>query len=470
MNASRSTNNALAGYLTQAGWTPRALAREINRLFGRGTVAETAPYYWRDDGGVPHTPLPAMAAYVLSQRLGTPITVGELWQGRAVESPMLVPATDGMCTAWSIANTRVIVDDWLRGGLMDRRQFLGASGEALAGAVWLYLSANNVLAGELANAAGESTDPLLEQIEQTIPMLQRLDDAKGGAASLSYVGAQVRAVGLVLHEDSHGSAVTRRLLMALADLAQLAGWMAFDAGRQGLAQRYFFTGLRAAHDAGYRAMSAHILADLAFQAASCGQARDGVRLGEAAARAGAKSTATVRATVLNRLAYAYASAGQTADFARTRYAALDMLTHRGTHEPPWMYYLTPNHLDCQAGYSLILMGRQRLAGGDSIGKTMLRDGTELLRGGAHDVSLDDASQRRALFEGAWLALGYASSGRLDEASDVGVRAMSRLERVHSPRSVAVLEQVAATLRRRSRNAQAAEFLPVLERALSRHPS
>src|SRR5207248_469209 len=44
-----------------------------------------------------------------------------------------------------------------------------------------------------------------------------------------------------------------------SDLTQLAGWMAFDAGQHGLAQRYFFTGLRAAHDAGYRAMEAHIL-------------------------------------------------------------------------------------------------------------------------------------------------------------------------------------------------------------------
>ena len=461
----------LAGYLTQAGWTPRAFAREINRQFGRGTVAETAPYYWRDGGGVPHSPLPALAAYVLSRQLGTPITVGELWQGRAVESPMPVPATDGMCTAWSLASTQVIVEDWLQGGLMDRRRFLGMSGEVLAAAVWLYLSANHPTAGELAEAAGEAADPLLEQIEQTIPMLQRLDDARGGAASLSYVGAQVRAVGLVLHDSGRGPAVTRRLLMALADLAQLAGWMAFDAGRQGLAQRYFFTGLRAAHDAGYRPMSAHILADLAFQAASRGEARDGVRLGEAAVRAAAKSPATVRATVLNRLAYAYAGARHAADFARARDTALDTLSHRGGYEPNWMYYLTPNHLDCQAGYSLVLMGRQRVADGDrSTGKAMLRDGTELLRTGAHAVPLDDASQRRALFEGAWLALGHASAGRLDDACEVGARTTPRLDRVHSPRSVAVLQQVAATLRRRSRNPQVGEFLPQLERALSRHSS
>lgn len=137
-------------------------------------------------------------------------------------------------------------------------------------------------------------------------------------------------------------------------------------------------------------------------------------------------------------------------------------------KPEWMYYLTPNHLDCQAGYSMILMGRQRLSEGDrSTGRAMLRDGTALLHKGAHDLPLDDAAQRRAPFEGAWLALGYVLAGRLDEVCDVGAHTISRLERVHSPRSVAVLQQVADALRRRSRNARVGEFLPEFDRALSR---
>ena len=62
-------NHPLAAHLGEAGLTPRALAREMNRLFGPGTVAETAPYYWRDAGGLPRDPLPALAAYVLSLRV-----------------------------------------------------------------------------------------------------------------------------------------------------------------------------------------------------------------------------------------------------------------------------------------------------------------------------------------------------------------------------------------------------------------
>jgi hypothetical protein len=61
-DSSDRTNQVLAACLVEAGLTPRALAREINRLFGPGTVAETAPYYWRDSGGVPRAPLPALTA------------------------------------------------------------------------------------------------------------------------------------------------------------------------------------------------------------------------------------------------------------------------------------------------------------------------------------------------------------------------------------------------------------------------
>jgi hypothetical protein len=150
--------------------------------------------------------------------------------------------------------------------------FLSVSGTALARAVSIYLAAHTPAGGPILPAASPD-DPLVVQIEATIPGLQLLDDERGGAAGLSYVGTQVRAVMLVLRDGGHSDTTTRRLLVALADLAQLAGWKSLDAAKPGLAQRYFFTGLRAAHDAGYRAMEAHILGDLSFQAASLGDTR-----------------------------------------------------------------------------------------------------------------------------------------------------------------------------------------------------
>jgi hypothetical protein len=262
------------------------------------------------------------------------------------------------------------------------------------------------------------------------------------------------------------------LLVALADLAQLAGWKAFDAAKPGLAQRYFFTGLRAAHDAGYRAMEAHILADLCFQAASQDDAGDGVALGEAARQISYRSAGSVQASVMSRLAYAYAAAGRIDDCEHTWAQSRDRLARRQTdRDPEWMYYLTPSHLDCQAGYAMILAGRHAIAAGTATsGRTLLRKGEALLRTGAYARRPDVPYQRRALYEGAWLALGYTAHGKLDEACNVARMALPRLDRVRSPRSDALLRILASEMRRRKRHQGVADLLPDLDAALARQPA
>jgi hypothetical protein len=458
-------NERLAALLVDASWTPRALARELNATFGQGTVSATAPYFWRDHGGVPHAPLPALVSYTLSERLGRRVTVADIWGHRALDSPQVQLASAGMNHPWSAAGTRVVAQDWLVGGLVDRRHFLAVSGSTLAGAVSAYLAAE--LPAATVPPVPGAGDPLVEQIEANIPLLQQLDDAKGGAASLGYIGAQLRAVALVLHEGTYPAAATRRLLVALADIGQLAGWMAFDANQHGLAQRYFFTGLRAAHDAGYTAMAAHILADLSFQAASSEHRSDGITLGEAARRHAVRAPAGVRASVDSRLAYAYAASGRITEFEHTYAGAADTFAGRDpASDPAWLYYLTPGHLDCQAGYALVLAGRGRLAGSDRVGRDMLRRGTALLRTGAHDRPLGDASQRRALYEGSWLALAYAARGDLEGACGEARTAIGRLGSVRSPRSNALLRQLSTDFHRRTRNAHVADILPDLDRALA----
>ncbi|MDT3395794.1 transcriptional regulator [Streptomyces sp. B1866] len=466
-------NAALAGCLDELGWSPKALARKLNRVFGVGTVTESAPYHWRDSGGVPRSPLPAMAAYVLSQELGRVVSVAELWQGRAAESPMLVPADTDLTGPWTVEGLRKIVENWVLGGLVDRRRFLAVSGSGLTAIVSQYLDGT---AGRGAYTprltGGASADPLVEQVEHNVPRLQLLDDEHGGARHLPYVGAQFRAVGLLLREGGHPSAAASRLIRAFAEIGQLAGWMAFDAADHGLAQRYFATALRAAHQVNDLPLSAHILADLSFQAASRHHPADAIALGEAARRASEAAPVTVRASVLSRLAYAYAVAGRATDFTRTRDTARELIERRGSgDEPRWMYFLTDNHLDCQAGYALIHLGRaQQRSGATSSARSWLAEGSTLLDTGAHTVDRGDPSQRRALFEGAWLALGHSARGELELACQVGQTAAARLETVRSPRSAALLHQLATDLRRRQRNPYVRGFLPQLEEALSRHPA
>lgn len=225
--------------------------------------------------------------------------------------------------------------------------------------------------------------------------------------------------------------------------------MACDAAQDGLAQRYLFAALRAAHEAGDSSMAAHILADLSYLAASRHDPSDGVVLGEAALRAAACSPVSVRASVMTRLAHANAAAGQFREFTRHRYGALELLERRvPDQDPSWLYYLTPNHLDAQAGYSLIQAGCHAGSSGDRGGaRRLLSRGETLLRSGAHSRDLTHPHQRRALHEGAWLARCYAAQGDLDSTCRTARTCIARLQRVRSPRSVALLDAVAADLRR-----------------------
>lgn len=463
-------NEVLSLLLDELGWSPRALARRINHVFGAGTVADTAPYHWRDSGATPRPPLPELAAWVLSRELGRPVTAAELWKGRARGSPLVLPADLDMDGPWSRTSTLGLLDDWVVAGLLDRRHFLAVSGTTILDIATSYPTGDP---GRLAAALerGSVGNPLLDQIELSIPLLQRLDGAHGGAAYLPYVGAQFRAVALLLRQGEHPTQVERRLFAALAEIGLLAGRMALDGGRHGLAQRYLFTALRAAREAGYHPMAAHVLADLAFQAATREYPRDAIALGRAAVRVAAVSPAGVRALVQTRLAYGHALAGQLDDFERAYATGLDTIADPDlAGEPAGVDFLTPNHLDTKAGQALTHAGTLATAAGDhQTGTALLRRGERLLRTGAHALPMDHPAQRRALFEGAWLSVAAAGQGRLEQACTIGSLAVTRLDTVQSARSAQVLRLLARRLHRCPRNEYVRDFLPTLDAALARQP-
>jgi hypothetical protein len=130
-----------------------------------------------------------------------------------------------------------------------------------------------------------------------------------------------------------------------------------------------------------------------------------------------------------------------------------------------MYFLTPNHLDTQAGYALAHAGTLAIdAGSPSAARSLPRRGESLLRTGAHNRPLGEPQQRRALFEGAWLAESAAAQGKLEEACALGRTAVERTKTVRSARSMDVLQRLAARLRRAQRNEFVRDFLPDLEAA------
>ncbi|MEV8563820.1 hypothetical protein AB0478_47310 [Streptomyces sp. NPDC051917] len=57
--------------------------------------------------------------------------MAELWQGRVGDSSALVPADTEQARPWTVQGMEAIVEDWVMGGLVDRRRFLAISGAGL---------------------------------------------------------------------------------------------------------------------------------------------------------------------------------------------------------------------------------------------------------------------------------------------------------------------------------------------------
>jgi len=384
----------------------------------------------------------------------------------------LLLADSGMDVPWSRESALQILEDWLLSGLMDRRIFLAVSGTALMGLAWEYLDLEpeRLPAAIEGDGAGAT---LVTQLEATIPALWALDDTHGGRRVLPYVSSQFQTAAHILRQGGHNTQMTRQLFRVIAKLGQHAGWAAFDAGQHGLAQRYYFTALRAAHQAADRQLAAHILADLAFQAASTDAHQDAGKLAETAMRAAAATPARVRAAVASRAAFAHSAVGDARAFAACRDLAHEQLARSGPHDgdPDWMYYLTPGHVDALAGAGLVRLAQTaRTQGQTRRARIWLRDGLGLLHGTAALCDTKHPHQRRAAVEGAWLALAHALHGDLDQACQVGRLTINRLGDVQSDRCTSTLTALRGELRLgRMSNADMREFVGELDRALYAQP-
>ncbi|MGH3933028.1 MAG: hypothetical protein ACRDTF_23985 [Pseudonocardiaceae bacterium] len=354
--AADTPNEALSRLLACLSWSGERLAREICRVLGEGAIHPTAPYKWLKGHQPRRDEIRQATAFVLSQAGNRPVAVSELWPGCVAHDSLLIPAVTGLDVPWTLTGTLAILHDWLLGGLMDRRVFMAVGGSTLTQLAW---TAVNTEPARLAAAltGGRVGTTLIEQVEETIPRLCQLDDLQGGGgANLAYVHAQFQAVAQLLTTAEHSGQITRRLLVALAELGALAGWMAGDTERHGLAQRYHLTALRAAHNVGDKALGANVLSAMASQAASREQPADAISLGAAAVELARCGPVVVQALVTSRLAYGYALVGDAERFHAAHGRARELTERMTGHRPRWAYWVSPETIDLNGGFQLVSLG------------------------------------------------------------------------------------------------------------------
>jgi tetratricopeptide (TPR) repeat protein len=170
--------------------------------------------------------------------------------------------------------------------------------------------------------------------------LKTIDNAHGGGAALPMATTYLRAEVLPLLEGRGQDPATRSLIEAVAEYEHDAGWMAYDAGQQDIAERYFASALRRAQAVGNRLLRGRILAAMSHQAIHLGRLQQAIELAQASRHVTAH-IATPRALAMEAAmeACAHAAAGD----ARQSHRALDdaadavtLITASGQPDPDWL--------------------------------------------------------------------------------------------------------------------------------------
>lgn len=347
----------LGELLAALGMSGDRFARRLNttaEALGRHErVHPKTPYKWIR-GEQPRSPWRSLTTIVLGHELGRSVTVAEL--GWSPDDLECAPATTGLQTAWTPTGTLRAVQTVADAGYMDRRSFLMLMGASITSPTHEWLIAHPVT--KLAQETGTAVPaPVVDDLDAITARLRHMDDQLGGGPLLQLVHGHLRYVTTLLHHGRYDDTTGRRLHATAAELLRLAGFVAFDDGQHGLAQRYWVAGLHAAHTAGDRALGANIIGFMSCQAKDLGGGREAVLLAQTARTGYPGASNRVTAILELRAAEAHAN-DQTAtatrratDIRRSVDAAFDALsTNSASGDPGWSYWMTTTHAHGQAGY------------------------------------------------------------------------------------------------------------------------
>lgn len=206
-------------------------------------------------------------------------------------------------------------------------------------------------------AASEASRPVLASdisgIHVMADAFTQTDHRLGGGYARSTLRHYLQqSVSPLLHAQSD-EPTGHELLAAVARLCDLAGFMAFDSGHHGAAQRLFVQALRLAKAAGSQSLGAHILGDMTIQALHLDAVGQATALADAAVEtARSLGSPRVLARSLALSARAAAKAGDAAGSDAALFAAEVALDGEPSRDdPPWIAFFTQTQLQTEALYA-----------------------------------------------------------------------------------------------------------------------
>ena len=310
----------------------------------------------------------------------------------------------------------------------ERRDFVtgaafGVAAYASAGIRWLTLpgTAPSAASGAGRRIGREEIDALRE-ISRTY---RALDNRLGGGQIRSAVVQLLdRQVTPLLAGASFTVDTGRELAGAAAELAQLVGWMAYDAEQHGLAQRYLIQALGMARLAEDAALGAEILAAMSQQAvyvARPDQAIDLARVAQAAARTAGSAVLLAECHVAEAHGHA---ARNDARACAVALGEADRAFGQAApgEDPAWLAYFDEAYLAARMAQCFRDLGQGRQAA----------------RFARRSLDMNQAYVRGRAFNLALLGAALAQQGQVEQACAAGTRAIEVTAGLRSRRSIRYL--------------------------------
>ncbi|WP_328888336.1 hypothetical protein [Streptomyces sp. NBC_00316] len=443
-------NARLAALIEEAGFTRKSLARAViasaSRFGETVTCDHTYVTRWLD-GSIPRGERPKFIADAIGRKLGRRLTIDDIGMGSAAVSAIQPDLGLDFADRPEIVTTTV-TDLW-RADLAEAEPLVRALPDSdawnAASLRWLVAPSDGELSRKGARAVG-AVD--VDMVRSTADAFSVLDGKFGGGharkALIQYLHTDVRP----MLNGRYSDAVGKALHSTVAEALLLAGWMSYDSGLHGIAQRYFIQGLRMTQAAGDRLLGGSILSAMSHQATFVGRFREAATLARAAYTGPAASlTPTLAAQFRAMEARALARLGdaQGCDTALVE-AERQLSLRTADSDPAYIAYFDEVELAAEFGHCFRDLGRS----------------VQATERGAGSIFNDGLNNRSDFFATMVQAESYINQGEIGRGFEIALGALKLGEGLKSARCLQYVREFQGRVTDGMK--QAAEFRDFTEQA------
>lgn len=315
---------------------------------------------------------------------------------------------------------------------VDRRTFLTGSTFAVAAAVG---PSRDWLLSTLDQQSDPSRRVHLEDVAAVRSMFgafQEMDIFQGGGAGRTALASYTNEHVYPLLRRTYTEDVRRALAEAAAEQTYLLGWMSYDNGEHGTAQRYLIQSLRLAEESGNPALGAHVLAGMADQATLLGHPDEGRRLAQAG-RAGLSRTPESNACLADLWTLEGRALAKLGDKQGARNAvtqaetAYAKVAPGADDEAEWALFIDPAYLNGEHAQTFQDIDEPETAA--------------LYARRSIDAARAQKRARRGAMSQAALAVSHLKRRDLEAAHAAGLRTLSLTSQVQSSRAVDAVQNL-----------------------------